>query len=332
MGKRIILSFSIVLLLFVGSTALSAPLVFKFSTLAPEGTSWINLWREMASAIETESNDRIKMVTFAGGVVGDEPDMVRKMRLGQIHMIGVTVNGIRNMVPEMDAFQLPFLFEDENQVDFVRQKMRPTIDKLFIKHNYKLLIWVDNGFMNFYSKNPFRTPEELAQQKVWVWSGDPIPTEIFKSLGVSPIPTDVPSVLSSLQTGLLNAVYTSPLACVALQWCSEAKYATLIKMRYETAVIAMPLPLWQAIPKNLQQILQRNFNQYSPRFFETVWKDHHASIEVMKENGIAVVDLSPRERELFIQKTRPLWDQLADRFYPRWLLNEIQKTLQGYSH
>ena len=285
----------------------------------------------MASTLETESHQRIKIVTFAGGVVGDEPDMVRKVRLGQLQIIGVTVNGIRNMVPEMDAFQLPFLFKDENQVDFVRKKMRPIIDSLFMKHSYKLLMWVDNGFMNFYSKNPFHTPEELAQQKVWVWSGDPIPTEIFKSLGVSPIPTDVPSVLSSLQTGLLNAVYTSPLACVALQWCGEVKYATLIRMRYETAVIAMPLPLWQSLPGDLQQMMQKNFDQYSARFFKTVWKDHSASIEVMKENGITVVNLSDEERAPFIQKTRPLWDQLADRFYPRWLLDEIQKAIVQYT-
>lgn len=312
------------------SSAFAAEFTFKFSTLAPEGTSWLHLWNSFVQRVEKESHGRIDIVTFAGGVVGDEPDMIRKMRLGQIQIVGVTVNGIKNMAPEMDAFHLPFLFQDAQEVDFVRKKMWKSVEKIFAQHHYKLLMWLDNGFINFYSREPFRTPEELARRKVWVWTGDRISAEMLKALGVSPIPLEVPSVLTGLQTGLIDTSYTSPLACLALQWCSEANYIVQIRIRYEGAVVAMPLALWEKIPQDLQTLLTSTFQEYEPLFFRTVWEDHRRSVEAMEENGMEVIRLSPEERKRFVEKTRPLWDQWAGVLYPRQLLDEILKAIKQY--
>ena len=64
------------------------PFIIKFATLAPDGSTWMNVIRELNKEIQEKSNNRLKFKIYPGGVSGDEKDVIRKIRIGQLHSGG----------------------------------------------------------------------------------------------------------------------------------------------------------------------------------------------------------------------------------------------------
>ena len=85
--------------------------------------------------------------------------------------------------------------------------------------------------------------------------GDPIAEAAFKSLNVNPIPLTITDVLTSLQTNLVNGVYTSPLAAIALQWFSRTKYMLNVPLADAAGAVVISQKKFQELPPDLQAIL-----------------------------------------------------------------------------
>src|SRR5262245_23031855 len=100
-------------LLLVG--ALASPAVaqttIKIATLAPEGSSWMKLFHEWRKAVEARTEGRVKIKFYAGGVQGDEKDVLRKIKLGQLAGAAVTGIGLSNVAPEVRSLELARSYE-----------------------------------------------------------------------------------------------------------------------------------------------------------------------------------------------------------------------------
>src|SRR5574341_215207 len=307
----------------------SAPqVVLKMGTLAPEGSTWMDILRNIVYMTEKRGGGRVKTIIYGGGVMGDEPDMVRKMRLDQLQMGGFTVHGISAIAPEMSVLELPFLFDSLEEVDLIREKFMPEFEKFFEKRGFILLAVVDQGFVHIYTNQPVRTPEELGRQKMWVWAEEPVATATFNALGLEARPLPVPEVLSGLQTGLINAVYTSPLACLALQWFNHIKYLIDINLRYEPGVVAMTKKAWDLLTPLDRKVIKDTNRKYMPGALAAIRKDQKRSFDAIIESGAKQVTLTPQERDEFRKKSRVIRMELAGKLYPRKLLEDIEKTLE----
>lgn len=308
-----------------------AELVYKLGTLAPEGSVWMERLREIMGEIETETGGRVKVLFYPGGVMGDEPDMVKKMRYGQLHLGGFTIHGTITIAPEMAVMSLPFLFDDFDELDYIRKKMFPEFREIFRKKGFMLLSWVDQGgFINYYSKSEIHKPEDMKRLKVWAWSGEPVNIATAKALGITPITTPVPEVLPSLQTGLIDTFPTTPLACVALQWYTQIKYIILMNIRYEPGVVVQTLDTWNKSPEDIQQITLRAANRFEPKAIASIRLASNKSIESMMKQGIQLITLTEEEKELFKNMTRRVYDELAGKLYSKELLESILKEIDNY--
>ncbi len=308
-----------------------AEFVYKLGTLAPEGSVWMERLREIMGEIETESGGRLKTIFYPGGVMGDEPDMVKKMRYGQLQVGGFTIHGTITIAPEMAVMSLPFLFEDFDELDYIRKKMFPEFREIFKKKGFMLLSWVDQGgFINYYSKSEIHKPEDMKKLKVWAWSGEPVNIATAKALGITPITTPVPEVLPSLQTGLIDTFPTTPLACVALQWYTQIKYIILMNLRYEPGVVVQTLESWNKAPADLQEITLRASERFEPKAIASIRLASNKSIESMMKQGIKLVTLTKEEKEVFKNMTRRVYDELAGKLYPKELLDKILKEIDDY--
>src|SRR5690242_19078919 len=119
--------------------------IFKIATLAPEGSSWMNLFHGMGNAVEEHSAGKIKIKFYSGGVAGDERDAVRKMRLGQINGAAVTATGLGLIQSEVRVLELPMLIHNYEELDFLRDKLDVDLRKKFEETGYVLLAWADVG-------------------------------------------------------------------------------------------------------------------------------------------------------------------------------------------
>jgi len=198
---------------------------FKVAILAPEGTTWHKTIVAWGDELNKKTSGRIKLKLYAGGVLGDEKDVIRKMRIGQVHAAGFTGLGLGLINPNVRVLELPMLVSNYKEADALASALQPKLEKGFGKKGFALLGWVETGFINIFSTNkPIRSIKDMERLKMWAWEGDQLVEEMYKVFKIVPTPLPLTDVLTSLQTNLLNAVYAPPLATIALQWFTQTKY------------------------------------------------------------------------------------------------------------
>jgi len=276
----------------------------KFATLAPEGTTWMNLMKQYDQAIRQESGGRLGFKIYAGGVQGDEKDVLRKMRNGQLHAAGVTGNGISDIAPKVRILDSPFLFRNYAEVDNIYAKFDQEFQQSFQDGGYVLLGWAEVGFVNVFTNSPVKKPADMNSVKMWLWEGDPVAEASFKALGIHPIPLSIADVLTSLQTRLIDGVYTSPYACIALQWFTHVKYMMDMPLADASGAVIVSKKKFDEMPKDLQDILLRNGKKYMAQLTQASRDDNQKSIATLKQKGMTMVSIPSTDAPVYEETGR----------------------------
>ena len=328
----IIFSFALVASLFIVTPGNSGPESFtiKFATVAPEGSSWMNVWSELNRSVMKKSGGRLKFQIYSGGVSGDEKDVIRKMRLGMLHSAGFTGNGLGEILPDTRVLELPFLFKTSEEVDYVVNKMNGYFSAAFEKKGFILLGWADVGFVNIYTNAPVKSMSDLKKIKMWTWEGDPLAAATFESIGITPIPLSVTDVLTSLQTGMVDGVYSSSLAMVALQWFTKVKYMSMPPMTNATGAVLITKRMFNKLPADLQKILKEESRIYLRKLVETSRKDNELSIDVLKNSGIKVVSVSDSEIQQLEKISETVSTKLTGELFSKDVLNKTVEALNEF--
>ena len=133
----------------------------KLGTLAPQGSTWHELLKEMSQRWEQESGGQVKLRIYAGGAQGSEGDMVRKMGIGQLQAAAISNVGMHDVMPEPQGLSVPMLFSDESQMNCVFDKVRPRIDAALDKRGFIALQWSRIGAIHLFCDQAYRTPADM---------------------------------------------------------------------------------------------------------------------------------------------------------------------------
>jgi len=215
-------------LLFLTALMLSAAASaqqLKIATLAPDGSSWMKGFRAAAERIESETEERVRIRYYPGGVMGDASAVLRRMRLGQLHGGAFTVGELAGVASEANLYSLPFTFETASEVDALRDRFDPIIIDALAEGGIVAPGIALGGFAYLFSREPFPDPDALTTQwRVWVPTGDSLSLETLEATGVSPVPLPLADVYTALQTGTVNAFASTPSATIILQWHTRARH------------------------------------------------------------------------------------------------------------
>ncbi|NOZ36504.1 MAG: ABC transporter substrate-binding protein [Gammaproteobacteria bacterium] len=262
--------------------------VFKFATLIPADTAWMKEIDRWAAEVERESQGRLKFKIYPGGIMGDEPDVLRKIRSRQLQGAFFTGYGIGRIYSPARVLEMPFLFKNTDESDYVRDRLMPEIDKGFRDHGFELLGWPELGFIHFFSKYPIRSLDELKTRHIWLWQGDPMGEAFVKVAGVAPIPLSIMDVYMQLSAkhGSIDTVYNSPFGALALQWYTKLKYATNISMTNAIGSLVVSNRFFDSLPADLQALLKRTGKITGQHITAIVRRDNQESIAQLKQSGI----------------------------------------------
>jgi TRAP-type C4-dicarboxylate transport system substrate-binding protein len=327
--KRLLL-FTIISIICVVQPAFSKKFVIKFATLAPEGSTWLKVMEEMNADIIEATGGEVSFKIYPGGIQGDEKDVLRKIRLGQLHSAGFTGVGLGEILSEARILDSPMLFRTNEEVDYITALLYEDFSKRFEDEGYVLLGWTEVGFVYVYGNSPILSLKDLKGTKMWMWEGDPIAEATFNSLGVSPIPLSITDVLTSLQTNLIEAVYTSPLACVTLQWYTRVKYMMDYPLADAAGAVLVSKKMFDKLPENYQQILREKGKEHMQKLVELSRQDNEESIELMKKNGIQVVEVPQENLAEFIKAGSEARIKLVGKLYKQELLDKVEKALAEF--
>jgi TRAP-type C4-dicarboxylate transport system substrate-binding protein len=261
-------------------------------------------------------------------VQGDELVVLRKIRLGQLHGGGFSGQGMGEIAPALRVLEIPFLFESPGEVDRVHEKLDPIFEQVLLERGYVLLGWAEVGFIYLFTDRPVRGPEDLKQVKMWLWEGDPLATAFFGAYGISPIPLGLTDVLTALDTRLINGVYSSPLACIALQWFTRVTHMTDLRLTHAMGAVVIDRRAWEQIPAADRATAFAAAAPHFRRLVERTRVENDESIAVMKKRGIQVVTPDPARVREFAEIGRRIWKDEAGKLYPESLLDQVVAAVE----
>lgn len=209
---------SALLLAVTPGAAGAQPQVIKLASLVPEGSVWDKAMREMGADWTASTQNRIVLRVYPGGVAGDEPDLVRKMRIGQLQAAAVTTAGLANIDQAFNVFNIPMFFASYPELYATLAKLEPILRKRLDEKGFVLLSWGHGGWVYFFTKNPVASVDGLRKTKMFMWAGDDKMVTLWKGLGFQPVPLAATDISSALQTGMIDSYPTTPLLGLTLQW------------------------------------------------------------------------------------------------------------------
>ena len=267
--------------------------IIKMATLAPEGTEWHGLLVELGQKWEKVTDGDVRLRIYPGGVVGDERDMIRKMRIGQIQGAAISNEGMTEINPYFSSFYMPLLYQSYDEVDFVRDQLSNDLYAQTEKNGFKLLAMVDVGWAYWFSSEPIYTPKDLKKNKIFIWAGDYKSAQLYEKHGYQPIPLAMTDVLSGLQTGLITSIGFNPMYALSQQLFGIADNMLDMKWGNLTAAIIVDLRAWNRIDKKNQNLMIEVANEIGKGFQEKNRYESDKAVGVMQEYGLKVNQLSP---------------------------------------
>jgi len=224
-------------LLFAGYA--QAATTIKIATVAPDGTAWMREMRAGAEAVKKDTDGRVEIKYYPGGVMGDEPTVLRKIRIGQLQGGAFTGGELSQIVKDAQIYSLPFLFKNLDEVDKVRAQLDPLLKQEFDKAGFDVAGISGGGFAYLMSVNDIKTKDDLKAAKVWVPQGDRVAEAGFKAGGVTPISLPLADVYTSLQTGLIDTVANTPAGAIAFQWHTKVRHMVDLPITYVVGMLVI---------------------------------------------------------------------------------------------
>ncbi|MDI6798210.1 MAG: TRAP transporter substrate-binding protein DctP [Desulfatibacillaceae bacterium] len=306
-------------------------LTWRIATLAPQGVGWAHQVSEVIlPAVEKASNGNLRLRIFWGGVRGDDADYLRMMSTGQIQGAGFSGQGAVLACPEFAVVELPFLFNNYDEVDYIRQRMTPTFDYYFSQHDIKLLFWVDQDFDQIYSSvSPLATLEDFRKANFVTWYG-PIEKAVFDALGAKTTPMSVPQISAAWRAGKVDSGISPAIWMVGAQLYTVVRYVNPIKIRYAPVIIAVSMDAWNTLPKSYQDGIWAQRDDAVARFTAGTRRDNARSLEAMCGYGLTETKMSPAEFARLHKQAVSVYSDLADDVYPVGLLQELMRYLAEF--
>ena len=325
------------LLVLLGSVLLqpapggAEPVVIKFATLAPEGTPWMNAMQEMNRELQEKSGGQVSFRFYAGGVAGDERDVLRKIRINQLHGGAFSGFGLGDVLPEVRVLELPLLFRTSAEADHVATALFEHFAASFAQKGFVLLSLNEAGQVYIFSKHPIRTSADMARSKIWIWQGDPVPQAVFKAYGIVPVPLALPNVLPSLQSGLIDACYGTPLTVLALQWSTKVKYRTSLPITNVMGALVLSESLWQQLSPEQQALVRDTVRKFNTKAVANMRQYESKALTLLQTtSGIETVTVPEEEITRLRQVSEQVRQELVGKLYPKELLERVLALRDAY--
>jgi TRAP-type C4-dicarboxylate transport system substrate-binding protein len=283
-GTRIIIA-----IVLLGLISTASAQTIKLATIAPEGSGWMNSMRAGAAEISERTDGRVKFKLYGGGVQGNDKQVLRKMRIGQLHGGAFTSNGLIDVQKDSQLYAMPMLFNSIEEVQFVRERMDDKLRALIEEAGYVNFGFAGGGFARLMSSQPIANLTDLKGRKVWVPDGDRMSFEASKSLGISPVIMPLTDVMTGLQTELIDTIMSPPAAAIILQWNTKVSYITELPLSYIFAMMAVDKKYFNRIQPDDQVIVREVMEGIYQDFDQQGNEDNKNAYKALLQSGMKAV-------------------------------------------
>ena len=317
--------------LALGSTAHAAANQLRIGTLAPKNSLYHRELMTLGEAWRTAQGEGAKYVVYPDGSQGGETDMARRMRIGQLQGALLSVVGLREIEPSISALQnMPLLFRNWDEVDYVREKLRQSMEKKFLDKGFVVLAWGDAGWVRFFSKEAASRPDDYRKMKFFAWAGESEQQEIMKSLGYTPVPLETSDILPSIQTGMITAVPATPYFALASQVYATAPHMLDINWAPIVGALVVTKKAWDEMSPAARDALQAAGAQAGLHMRTKARQEVDEAVEAMKKRGLQVHKPTPEQLAEWNALAEKLYPRIRGRMVPADTFDEVMALLKAY--
>ena len=269
-------------------TASGTALTIKLGSVAPANTPWDLALRGLAADWARISDGEIEVKIFPGGIAGNETDMIRKMRIGQLQAAAMTAISFNNIYPGVLAIAQPMLVRTDEEMRNILEEMTPFFNAQFEERGFVPLMWAPIGWVKFFAREPVRTADDLRRLKLWVGSASPAVLRAWQQAGFNPVALPLSEVTTGLQSGMIDAVASSPSGAASFQWFGLVPHMTDLRFTPLFGAVMISRRAWQRIPAELRPRLLRAATLAAQRVSEGAYEMDDLAVHVMKAHGLQV--------------------------------------------
>ncbi len=320
-----------VLLMLTGlSPAFATPVVVKLGTLAPEGSVWHDALLQIRQEWRDITDGEVELRIYAGGVLGGEGEMVRKLQRRGLDAVAITGAGLPRIDESVNVLNIPLLFESYEELDYVRARITPELEQRLEQRRFKVLSWADAGWVYFFTKTPMKTPEELRRLRLWTSAGAPESEKLYKDFGFQVVPLPATDMLTALQTGLIEAIDVPPLFALLDRSYQLAGHMTDLRWAPLNAATVISSDAWERIPARYRGALLAAVRDVATGVQAKIRGAGEQAIAEMQARGLKVVAVDDTVREAWRREARAAYSTLrANNGFPE-LFDEVLRLADEY--
>src|SRR6476646_11607088 len=285
-------------------------LVLKATDVHPLGYPTVEAVVQMGKKLEAATNGRLSIQMYPSMQLGGEKEMIEQAQVGALAIARISVGPMGPIVPEMNVFNLPFMFRDDAHMEKVIDG--PIGDELLkklseSKANLIGLCWMNAGTRNVYnSKKPIQTVDDLKGLKIRMM-GNPVFVDTMNSLGGNGVAMGFDQLVNAMQTGVVDGAENNEPSYESGQHYRYAKYYSRTGHLIIPELLVFSKKSWDGLPKE-DQVLVMKFAKEAQQEQRTLWYEREkASIEILKKAGIEINEVADKKQ--FQAAVKPVWDK-----------------------
>ena len=326
-----IIYLALLMLIHTDSVFAAETMKIKLATVAPKGSIYHRVLQEMGAAWKNVQGSNSRFIIYPNGTQGSEANTVRRMRIGQLDAAMLSVTGLKDIDDSVTALQLmPLMFRSWDEFDYVHKHLRADLEQRLFDKGFVVLFWGEGGWAQFFSTTPRLMPEDYKTARIFQLSGNPAQVDMMKSLEYHPVSLEVSDILTSLQTGMINVVPTSPMWALAFQLYGKTSH--MLRMNWVPIVGATVITTrtWNAMRPEARDALRQAAVKAGTtlRAHRTVQDEH--TIKAMQTRELTVHQLTPEIEQKWQETIRTIWPSIRGSMVPADKFDQVVQLLAEY--
>ena len=297
----------------------------RIGTVAPQDSPWHETLKQLRQEWHRISQGAVKVQIYPGGVLGDGPEMVRQVRAGRIQAVTLTSAGLHQIDKAVSCLQIPLMLDSFEELDYVRARISDQLERRLEERGFKLLHWGEVGWVHSFTTQPARTPDELRKLKLFTHAGDPEMESLYKEFGFRVVPLSLTDVITSLQTGMIEAVSLPPIFALLNESYRLAPNMASLRWTPLVGGTVISLKTWEQIPQELRPGMLEAATQAGDLLRDKIRRMDHDAVAEMKKRGLQVTQLNQAELEVWQKEAEAAYPRLRGRYCPADLFDQVRR-------
>jgi len=303
----------------------------RLGTLVPSGSSYYHSLESMGAKWKQASNGAITLTLYGGGTMGSEDEIVRRMRIGQLQAAVLTAAGLSEIDPSVGALQkMPLMYRSLDEAAYVREKLAPDLERRLAEKGFVVLFWGDGGWVRLFTKNPAMLPNDFKTMKIFVTANDIALSDLYKTAGFHPVLLEWSDVLTSLQTGIVDAVPTIPFHALTNQFYLSTHNMLALDWLPLVGALIVTKRSWEALPPEQREAMLQSAAECGRELQEQGRKENQESVEAMQRRGLQVHSVDKEAEAEWRRFSEGLYPNIRGNIVPAEMFDKVVQILHDY--